>query len=262
MTDPFAELGPLLGMTQAWAGIGWAVFLRVSAAMAFLPAFGSQMVPVRLRLALAGAFTVAVTPIVADMVPAPAMDVASLVTLTATETVVGLALGFSIRLFVWLLHVMGTIAAQSMSLSQLLGAQAIDPQPAMAQIMILAGFALAAMAGLHVRIAEAFVRSYETFPIGLGAAARDLSPWAIGRVAEMFATAFTFAAPFVIASLIYNVALGVINRAMPQLMVAFVGAPAITAGGLVLLFLTAPIVLPLWLDLLTARLADPFGTRP
>ena len=262
MTQPLDDLAVLADLAGGWAGVGWAVFLRVSAAMAFLPAFGSQMVPLRVRLALAGAFTFAVAPIVADIVPAPALDFRALLTLSATETVAGLALGFSIRLLIWLLHVVGTIGAQSMSLSQLLGAEAIDPQPAMAQILILAGFALAAMAGLHVRIAEAFVHSYETIPMGFATAAQDLSPWAVGRVAQMFATAFTFAAPFVIASLVYNLALGVINRAMPQLMVAFVGAPAITAAGLVLLFLTAPIVLPLWLDLLVARLADPFGEGP
>ena len=49
-------------------------------------------------------------------------------------------------------------------------------------------------------------------------------------MAASFALALSLAAPFVIASLLYNVALGVINKAMPQLMVAFVGAPAITCG--------------------------------
>lgn len=75
----------------------------------------------------------------------------------------------------------------------------------------------------------------------------------------MFANAFTLAAPFVITSLIYNVALGAINRAMPQLMVAFVGAPAITAGGLILLMLISPLILSIWLDEFNIRLANPFA---
>ena len=62
-----------------------------------------------------------------------------------------------------------------------------------------------------------------------------------------------------IAALIYNVAIGVINRAMPQLMVAFVGAPAITAGGLILLVLTTPYLLSVWLEALNSHLSDPFG---
>ena len=55
------------------------------------------------------------------------------------------------------------------------------------------------------------------------------------------------AAPFVIGSLLYNVALGIINRAMPQLMVAFIGAPALTWGGLALFAVAAPLILSVWL---------------
>lgn len=262
MTPFVEELSALTGVAESWGWLGWVVFLRVSAAMAFLPAFGSQSVPVRIRLALAIAFTLIVAPVVTPEFDLPPAGFRAFLTLTATETIAGLALGFSIRLFIWLLHVVGTIAAQAMSLSQLLGAQGIDPQPAMAQILIVAGFALAAIAGLHVRIVEAFVLSYDTLPAGLATPPNTLSLWAVERVSGMFATAFTFAAPFVIASLVYNLALGVINRAMPQLMVAFVGAPAITGAGLVLLMLAAPVLLPVWLDLLIERLADPFGTRP
>ena len=62
-----------------------------------------------------------------------------------------------------------------------------------------------------------------------------------------------------VASFIYNLTLGVINRAMPQLMVAFVGAPFTTLGGLVLLLLATPIMLHHWLGALDAFLANPLG---
>ena len=70
----------------------------------------------------------------------------------------------------------------------------------------------------------------------------QLSQWGIDKVSGAFAMAFRLAAPFVIVSVLYNITLGVINRAMPQLMVAFVGAPVITAGGLALLALMSPIL--------------------
>jgi len=81
----------------------------------------------------------------------------------------------------------------------------------------------------------------------------------VGRV---FSLAFSLAAPFLIASVLYNLALGVINKAMPQLMVAFVGAPAITLGGLVILLLTTPFILPAWMRLMQATLASPMGPLP
>ena len=51
--------------------------------------------------------------------------------------------------------------------------------------------------------------------------------------------------------------LGVINRAMPQLMVAFVGAPAITAAGLLLLALAAPILLDIWAGWMRGVMRNP-----
>ena len=115
------------------------------------------------------------------------------------------------------------------------------------------------MTGLHVRIAEVMILSYDLFVPGQLPDAGMLKSWGVSQVAEMFALAFTLAAPFVIASLIYNVALGVINRAMPQLMVAFVGAPAITAGALILMFLVMPMMLSVWSDALSLFLQNPFG---
>ena len=248
-----------MGLGEDAALLAAAVFLRVGAAMALLPAFGAQAVPVRVRLALALAFTAVVAPSVAGLAPDVPADPGGLVGFFGVETMAGLALGFSVRLFIWLLQVTGSIAAQAVSLSQLLGGNGVDPQPAMAQLLMVAGLALAAITGLHVRVAEALILSYDALPMGGRLPSGVLAEWATGRVGAIFGNAFAFAAPFVIGSVIYNLALGVINRAMPQLMVAFVGAPAITAAGLVLLFLTAPILLPAWLGLLHARLADPFG---
>jgi flagellar biosynthetic protein FliR len=101
--------------------------------------------------------------------------------------------------------------------------------------------------------------SYDMLPPGEFPGAGMLADWGLIQVSRAFASGFTMAAPFLVASLVYNVALGVINRAMPQLMVAFVGAPALTAGGLMLMFLVVPLVLATWSENLSVFLADPFG---
>lgn len=256
MTGALAEL---VGISQAMLVAGFTVFLRIGAAMATLPVFGEQGVPVRVRLAAALAFTA----IVAPMVEVPAAGSLSEVALSLTllgETVIGLAFGLGLRLFVLALQVAGSIAAQSTSLSQIFGASPnVDPQPAIGHLLVVAGLALAAMSGLHVQVAAALAESYRVLPVGALMGAGPAMDWGIARVGHAFGLGFTLAAPFVIASLIYNIALGVINRAMPQLMVAFVGAPAITAGGLILLFLAAPGLLSLWMRALSAYLATPFG---
>jgi flagellar biosynthesis protein FliR len=81
-------------------------------------------------------------------------------------------------------------------------------------------------------------------------------------VRSSFSLAFSLAAPFVIASMIYNLALGAINRAMPQLMVSMVGAPALTLGALALLAVATPYLMAAWLQAFEQYLANPFGTAP
>jgi flagellar biosynthetic protein FliR len=176
-----------------------------------------------------------------------------------TETVAGLALGAALRLLVHALQIAGVIAAQATSLAQLFAGAGAEPQPAIGHLLTVAGLALAMAADLHLRIAEYFILSYDILPAGRLPGAADMADWGLAQVTRAFATGFSLAAPFVIASFLYNLALGVINRAMPQLMVAFVGAPALTAGGLVLLALSTPLALAVWLATLNGFLAAPFA---
>lgn len=252
-------LDQLAAFGQTWLAVAFAVFLRVGAAMALFPAFGERSVPERVRLVLALAFTLVVAPAAEPQVGVALAAGTRPVAFLFTETLAGFAIGSVIRLFVHVLQIAGAMAAQSTSLAQLFGGQNSDPQPAMGHVLLVGGLALAVMFGLHIRLAEVLILSYDIFPPGALPGAGLLSSWGLARVAEAFALAFTLAAPFVVAALVYNVALGVINRAMPQLMVAFVGAPAITAGGLILLVLTAPLALDLWTEALMRFLANPFG---
>lgn len=248
-----------LAIVQAQLWIGFAVFLRVAATVSLLPGFGDQSVPMRIKLAVAIAFTLIVAP--ALSAGPPPFSVAALATLAATETVAGLLMGLGVRLFILALQTAGSIAAQSTSLSQILGGAAVEPVPAMGYVLTVGAIALAAMAGLHVKAAMLLIHSYVLLPMGLFSAGGDVADWGLAQVAHAFELAFVLAAPFVLMSVLYNLALGVINKAMPQLMVAFVGAPVITLGGLFLLFLAAPTMLGVWLSSLDHFLANPFGPR-
>jgi len=259
--DPgdWAGLVALLGALATWAQAaiaqGLAVFARIGAAMAVLPAFGERFIPARLRLAAALAMTAVVAPAVT--VPPPPADPVALGLFLAGEGLAGVALGVAIRLIVMALQIAGTIAAQSVSLSQFFGGAGVDPQPAMSQVLMLGGLALLVLSGLPERCAEYLILSYTLLPAGAWADPGALALWGQAQVARAFALGFTLAAPFVIGSVLYNLALGAINRAMPQLMVAFIGSPAVTLGGLALLALAAPLMLTVWLDSAARAFTDP-----
>lgn len=243
-----------IGQDALWQG--FVVFMRVGAMMALLPAFGEHSVPTQVKLGLGFAFTAIVAP-AAPMVP-PFESASQTFGLMMAETLTGLFLGMTLRLFVLALQTAGSIAAQSTSLSQLFGGAGVDPLPAMGHVLVIGGLALVTIMGLHVQFAQFMIHSYMLVPMGNVIPADMLAQSGIAEISRAFALGFTLAAPFVIASLVYNVTLGVINKAMPQLMVAFVGAPAITAGGLILLMLAAPIMLSIWVDAMGTFIMDPF----
>ena len=256
MTPGFAEY---LASWQSTALAGFIVFLRIGAVMAMLPVFGEMAVPVRVRLAAAAAFTAVVAPAVyAQVVPAAGSGLALAIAL-ASETLIGLSIGFAVRLLVWALQIAGVMIAQATALSQLFGFSSGEPSPAVSQALWIGGLALAASAGLHVHIARMLIESYAVLPAGVLQDAASLLGWAVGHVASAFALAFQLAVPALIASLLVNLAMGAMNRAMPALMITFIGVPAQTLAALGLIAVITPVLLAIWLAVFTSFLADPFG---
>lgn len=257
MNNLITLLTEISGMGQDFIWSAALVFFRVGAAMALLPAFGEQVVPQRVRLVLTVAFTAVVLPSVAETMPK-----AGFILPIAVEVAAGLMLGIGLRLFILALQIAGAIIAQATSLAQLFGGTGPEPQPAISNLLVMAGLALAVMAGLHVRIAEGLILSYNLIPPGQLPSGADLAQWGLSQISRAFSLGFSLAAPFTIAALLYNVAMGAINRAMPTLMVSFVGAPALTGGGLLLLALLTPVILLVWRHAFDGFLAQPFLVSP
>lgn len=249
---------PLIDLlsTGLWALL--IVFLRVAAALAALPGLGEQVVSMRVRIVIALVLTAIVAPAVIPELDLPAPGLGPLLQALATETVSGLFLGIMLRLFIIAIQTAGAIAAQSTSLSQLLGQSGLDPLPAIGHILTTAALALMMATGFHVKAAAFLVLSYDLVPALQFPNPADLAEAGRHQVGKSFALAFSLAAPFVILSVLYNLTLGVINKAMPQLMVAFVGAPVITFGAIALLLVAAPIMLTVWLQAFEGFLAVPF----
>ena len=236
------------------------VFVRVAAAVSLMPGFGEQAIPSRVRLMAAIGFTLVVWPMVEPVLPEINPELPAMAGLVIIEAGIGFLIGISLRLMVMALQLAGSIAAQSTAITQVAGVGVTpDPMPAIGNILMMAGLTLALITGLHIKASLAIASTYELLPLGTIPIAGDIAEWGIARAANVFTFAFTMAAPFVIASFAYNLALGAINRAMPSLMVAFVGAPLITAGALLLLLLAGPTIITVWNERLDMVLANPLG---
>jgi flagellar biosynthetic protein FliR len=255
--DLMMALASMMEEGRTWLTAAGLVFARIGAFFTLLPVFGWRVVPARVRLVGALAMTIVVAPAVAEFVPSVPASPISAALFLGSETLIGLTLAIGLRLMVMVLQMAGTKAAQATSLSQAFGGAGVDPQPAFSQILVVTGLAVIVVMGFPERLAALLVMSYDIFPSGEWPNPSALAEWGTARVAHAFALAFTLASPFVIGSGLYNLALGAINKAMPQLMVAFVGAPALTFGGLVLMLIAAPLMVGVWYTAFTAMISDP-----
>jgi flagellar biosynthetic protein FliR len=258
MTAPLADLVDWAS-GQFW--IGFAVLLRVGAMMALLPAFGEQAVPARVKVAVTLAATLVVAPALAPEIgPMPASQ-AMLGRILIAEVATGLLFGLLLRFSIMALATAGALIGQGLSLAQMFGAgPASEPLPVFSHLLVGAGLALAAALGLHVQAVGYILGSYTPVPFGTGLSGEIALTEVLRGIVACFGTALALAAPFLIATLVYNLAIGAINRAMPQLMVTFIGAPLLTAGGLALLCIAAPAGLAHWAELLAATIAT--GAAP
>ena len=238
-----------------------ALFTRLSALVLFLPGLGERIVPMRVRLGAAMAITLMLIPAVLTDGVAPPQTLSRAALMIAAEGICGALIGFSIRIAVYALQTAGAIASQTLSLAQLFGPSMGDqPESPIATLLMMAGLVLAVSSGLHFEIVRVLIISFDIMPFGAFPGTADTGEWAAERAAHSFAMALSLALPFVIVGFIYNLAIGAANRAMPQLMVAFVGVPAVTFAGLVLLAIAAPVILGVWLDMLQGTLDALTGT--
>ncbi|MCI4661479.1 MAG: flagellar biosynthetic protein FliR [Neomegalonema sp.] len=255
-----AALQPFLDQAATIVLVAVAVFVRISAFIFFLPGIGERSTPMQIKLGAALAFAIVTWPLVSERVTSIEAAPLTLLFTYGAEAICGLALGFGVRVLVFALQTAGTLAAQNLSLSQMFGSGVgPEPEPTIATILTMGGITLAMILGLHVKAAALIVMSYDVLPFATFPVAGDLAEWSMSRAVSAFNLAVSLALPFIIVAFLYNLALGFINRAMPQLMVAFVGVPAITGLGLILLMLLAGTTLTVWMLKLQPVLLDPFG---
>ena len=234
-----AQLAPLLAMFLL-------VVARLSFVIFFMPGIGEQVVPVQLRLMILLAIAMAMAS--TGVVAVPSLEsLSGYGAILLSELTIGFCLGAILRVSVWMLSIAGTIISQSIGLSQLLGiALEREAQSLTGSMLSMAGTAILLTADFHLNAIASLMRLYGEIPVGaLSALDWDLL---IQRSFSAVGFAVLLAWPFVAVNLLYNICLGFINKALPQLMVAFVGAPLMIGGGTILLALSAIGLLVVWKD--------------
>jgi len=214
------------------------VFSRVGAMVMLLPAIGQAGVPARVRLVLALAISLALTPQVQSAYPGVAPQTSmALAIMIAQEITAGVLVGAMARIIMSALQVAGYLIATQTGLAY---AQTLDPTQGaqgavLGNFMNLLGVTLIFITNLHHLAIGAIAGSYRMLPPGGHLPTSDMLQLVVQLTSSSFALGFQLAAPFLVFGFALYAGLGVLARLMPQIQVFFVAVPLNIMCGFVLL---------------------------
>lgn len=214
---------------------------RILGMIAASPLFGNNSVPRSAKVILGVMLAMIIAPAIPALPAVDPMSMAGLLILVQ-ELLIGLAMGFSIRIVFAAVEMAGEVASLTMGLGF---ASVFDPQTrgrssAVSQFLALvATMAFLAVNG-HLILLEVLAESFISLPVSAtpvsASAPYELVKWG----GAIFSVGLQLSLPIVAALLITNVALGILTRAAPQLNIFGIGFPISLGVGILLVSITLP----------------------
>ena len=237
------------------------VFTRTGAALMVMPGFGEAYVPPRVRLLIALAISVVVTPVVTAQMPdLPATPLALFVLLFG-EIAIGVFLGLIGRILLVALHTTGTVISFQVGMANAFVFDATTAQQASLPSMFLTvlGVLIIFTADLHHLMLRAVVDSYNLFTPGVMPPIEDFSEFISRLVADSFILGIQLAGPFMAVGLVFYLGIGLLARLMPQVQIFFIALPMQIMLGILVVALTLSAALMWFLDSFEASLIGVFS---
>lgn len=218
-------------------------FLRTLAMFSSLPVLGTRLVPMRVRVALAGLVALAAQAALPPM-PVVALDSPVAFALVAQQVVIGLSIGFAVRVVFAAIEFAGEFVGLQMGLNF---AGFFDPVSASAGTATgrfygtMVAWLFIVING-HLLVLAALLQSFTAFPASPEPFEflRTLQPHRWG--AEIFATGLWIALPMIGMLLFVNVVLGVVSRVAAQINIFAIGFPITLTVGLLGTLVTLPLL--------------------
>lgn len=238
----------LLAALPAWAFAFVLVMARIGAAMMLLPGLGEAEPPMMVRVGMTLGITALLLPGIAPSIPKVPDAGAQAAFMVCAEVITGLWLGWLARLLVLALPIAGQFIAYMLGVANVLqpdpelGSQATP----IARLFDVVAPVVILVSGLYVLPLAALAGSYGLIPAGTMLPAADTAATAAHAVATAFTLAVRLASPFLLVSIVWHVATGLLARLVPRMQVYFVVMPAQILGGIVLLGVLATALLSAW----------------
>ncbi|MFO1336639.1 MAG: flagellar biosynthetic protein FliR [Burkholderiaceae bacterium] len=218
-------------------------FLRVLALFQAMPVLGQRLVPMRVRVALAFLVALCASGVAPPVAPVP-LDSPAAVLLVVQQLLIGLSLGFAVRVVFATVEFAGEIAGLQMGMNF---AGFFDPVTATQTTAVSSFFSnlvafLFIVVNGHLTVIAAVVQSLTAFPVGPEPFAflHTAQPQQWG--AEIFTMGLWIALPLIAIMMFVNLVLGVISRVAPQTHIFSIGFPITMGVGLTSLLFMLPLM--------------------
>lgn len=218
-------------------------FLRVLALFSAMPVIAQRSVPARVRVGLAFLVAFCAQASLPPIAPI-ALDSSAALMAVLQQVLIGLALGFSVRLVFAGVELAGEVVGLQMGMNF---ASFFNPMTGGEETSIARFFGITIswlfiVSGGHLLVIAAVVQSFTPFPVGPEPFAflRATAPHRWG--AEIFSLGLWIALPLVAMLLFTNLVLGVISRVAQQMNIFAIGFPITMGVGLVGVLVTLPLM--------------------
>lgn len=218
---------------------------RLLGLAASAPLFSNRVISTRIRLAVGLAIALAVVP---SLVPPPPISASSWLLLIelAKQMLIGITIGFTMRLFFAAVDIAGEMIGLQMGLSfaVFFNPQTGGQSSVVAELLNLVSLLIFLALDGHLLLISVLIKTFEWIPIGSTLNAEAML-MIVRYAAVMFLSGILLALPLIATLLITNVALGVLTRAAPQLNLFAVGFPVTLSVGLIVLLVSLSYLAPM-----------------
>lgn len=244
------QLSPVI-LSELWPYM--VVFSRVAGVLVILPGFSESYVLGRMRILLAIMLAVVITPVLSSQVVAHQVGSASALGVILLEFLVGLFIGTLSRIALLTVEIAGSIIGFQINLAN---ASVFDPAQGQQGVVTGAFLNLIVLVmifvmDLHHLMIRGMVESFQIISPGGPVPLEDISQTILDVVARGFAVAVQMSAPFIIIGTLYYLAIGLINRLLPQIQFFFVMQPLILILGMVTIYASLRAIMNVFFDFAT-----------
>lgn len=235
------------------------IFCRIGGCLMIAPGFSSSRIPMQVRLFIGLATSLALAPVLLEKVRAgiTSQVPAAILIYIGSELLTGILIGLLGRVYFLALQTM--LSAVAMALSFAMPGTPIDeaePLPPISSFIMMAATAVLFLSDLHWELFRGIIASYSRLPFGEGLGTRLSLTQLVDQIGVAFVLALRISSPFILYSVIVNLAVGLTNKLTPQIPVYFLATPFVMIGGLLIVYFAAGDYVLLFMEAFSTWLRD------